>query len=140
MEQEASNVTPSRRLRSIQILSSINVYGLFFGIGLAIANISRLFPYGGAIYAVGVISAIGLSLLKADSEAVASRRASVDAQKLIILAISISAIAFWDALVQFLFQPIFLGFWIIPLWQCLVYGIGSLMMLIGILSATKDAN
>ncbi|WP_375494113.1 hypothetical protein [uncultured Nostoc sp.] len=132
MEQEASNTTlaPSRRLRSIQILSSINVYGLFFGIGLAIANISRLFPYGGAIYAVGMISIIGLSLLKAE----------VDAQKLIILAVSISAIAFWDALIQFLFQPIFLGFWIIPLWQCLVYGIGSLMMLIGLLSVIKAEN
>lgn len=141
MEPEASNqLAPSRRLRSIQILSSINVYGLFFGIGLAIANISRLFPYGGAIYAGGMISIIGLSVLKADSEAVASRRASVDAQKLIILAVSISAIAFWDALVQFLFQSVFLGFWIIPLWQCLIYGIGSFMMLIGLLSVTRDGS
>ena len=139
MEPEASNqLAPSRRLRLIQILSSVNVYGLFFGIGLAIANISRLFPYGGAIYAGGMISIIGLSLLKAEASTERSR--SVDAQKLIILAVSISAIAFWDALVQFLFQPIFLGFWIIPLWQCLVYGIGSLMMLIGITSVTRDGN
>ncbi|WP_273769932.1 hypothetical protein [Nostoc sp. UHCC 0926] len=131
MEPEASNqLAPSRRLRLIQILSSVNVYGLFFGIGLAVANISRLFPYGGAIYAGGMISIIGLSLLKAE----------VDAQKLIILAVSISAIAFWDALIQFLFQPIFLGFWIIPLWQCLIYGIGSLMMLIGLLSVVKAEN
>jgi hypothetical protein len=139
MEPEASNhlapsisttLNASRRLRSIQILSSVNVYGLFFGIGLAIANISRLFPYGGAIYAGGMISIIGLSLLKAE----------VDAQKLIILAVSISAIAFWDALVQFLFQPIFLGFWIIPLWQCLIYGIGSFMILIGLLSVVKAEN
>ncbi|WDD36053.1 hypothetical protein PQG02_32145 (plasmid) [Nostoc sp. UHCC 0926] len=77
-----------------------------------------------------MISIIGLSLLKAE----------VDAQKLIILAVSISAIAFWDALIQFLFQPIFLGFWIIPLWQCLIYGIGSLMMLIGLLSVVKAEN
>lgn len=131
MEQEASNpLAPSRRLRSIQILSSVNVYGLFFALGVAAANISRLFPYGGAIYAVAMVSMIGLSILKAE----------VDAQKLIILAVSISAIAFWDALVQFLFQPIFLGFWIIPLWQCLVYGIGSLMILIGLLSAIKVEN
>ncbi|MBC6434895.1 hypothetical protein FM036_33025 [Nostoc sp. HG1] len=141
MEPEASNIfAASRRLRTIAILSSVNVYGFFFALGVAAANISRLFPYGGAIYAVIMISVIGLSILKADSEAVASRRASVDAQKLIILAVSISAIAFWDALVQFLFQPIFLGFWIIPLWQCLIYGIGSLMMLIGITSVTRDGN
>jgi len=131
MEPEASNIfAASRRLRTIAILSSVNVYGFFFALGVAAANISRLFPYGGAIYAVMMISVIGLSILKAE----------VDAQKLIILAVSISAIAFWDALVQFLFQPIFLGFWIIPLWQCLIYGIGSLMMLIGLLSATNDAN
>ncbi|MCL6750108.1 hypothetical protein KBT16_03595 [Nostoc sp. CCCryo 231-06] len=131
MEPEASNIfAASRRLRTIAILSSVNVYGFFFALGVAAANISRLFPYGGAIYAVIMISVIGLSILKAE----------VDAQKLIILAVSISAIAFWDALVQFLFQPIFLGFWIIPLWQCLIYGIGSLMMLIGITSVTRDGN
>jgi len=131
MEPEASNIfAASRRLRTIAILSSVNVYGFFFALGVAAANISRLFPYGGAIYAVMMISVIGLSILKAE----------VDAQKLIILAVSISAIAFWDALVQFLFQPIFLGFWIIPLWQCLIYGIGSLMMLIGITSVTRDGN
>jgi hypothetical protein len=105
----------------------MNVYGLFFGGGIAIANISRLFPYGGAIYAGLMISIIGLSLLKAE----------VDAQKLIILAVSISGIAFWDAVVQFFFQPIFLGFWIVPLWQCLIFGASGLMILIGIASALK---
>ncbi|MEH1789678.1 MAG: hypothetical protein V7L23_30010 [Nostoc sp.] len=128
MEQEASNqLAPSRKLRFIRVLSSVNVYGLFFGGGVAIANVSRLFPYGGMAYAGLMISIIGLSLLKAE----------VDIQKLIIIAISVSGIAFWDAIAQFFFQPIFLGFWIIPLWQCLLFGISGLMILIGLRSILK---
>lgn len=130
-QQQESNLQlpPSRKLRSIRVLSSVNVYGLFFGGGIAIANISRLFPYGGAIYAGLMISVIGLSLLKAE----------VDAQKLIILALSISAIAFWDAVAQFFFQPILIVYWIIPLWQCLIYGASLLTTLIGILSVIGSA-
>jgi hypothetical protein len=130
VEQQAdTQLVPSRKLRAIRVLSSINVYGLFFAGGIAIANLSRLFPYGGAIYAGLMLSAIGLSLLKAE----------VDGQKLIMLALCISAIAFWDAVIQFLFQPVFIAYWILPLWQCILYGLGSFMILLGILSVLTSA-
>jgi hypothetical protein len=142
MEPEESSkptvLPPSRRLRLIQGLASINVYGIFFSIGLAAANISRLFPFGGMIYVAVVCSIIGYTLLK--TEASTERSRSVDAARVIILGIAISAIAFWDALVNFLTQPIFLGFWIIPLWQCLIFGVCMLMILIGILSTMQPRN
>lgn len=132
MEKQGSDLQlpASRKLRSIRILSSVNVYGLFFGGGVAIANISRLFPYGGAIYAGLMISIIALWLLSPKA----------DAQKLIIIGLLVSGVAFWDALIQFLSQPILLKFWIIPLWQCLLYGISLLMILIGIKSLFPGKN
>jgi hypothetical protein len=139
MEQEEDKlptvVQPSRRLRLIQGLASVNVYGVFFSSGLVAANISRLFPYGVMIYAAVVCSIVGYTLLK--TEASTERGRSVDTARVIILGMVVSAIAFWDALVDFLSQPIFLGFWIIPLWQCLIFGVCGLMMLIGILSAIQ---
>lgn len=132
MEPEANNnqsLLPisSRRLRLIQGLASINVYGIFFALGLAAANISRLFPNGIMIYIAVVCSVIGYTLFKTE----------IDAARVIILGIVISAVAFWDALISFFTQPIFLFFWIIPLWQCLIFGVLGLIALIGILSAIQ---
>lgn len=132
MEQEGNNnqnLLPkaSRRLQLIQGLASINVYGVFFAIGLAAANISRLFPNGIMIYIAIVCSVIGYTLIKTE----------VDGGRVIILGIAISAAAFWDALIEFFTQPIFLFFWIIPLWQCLIFGVLGLIALIGILSAMQ---
>ncbi|MBD2364509.1 hypothetical protein H6G36_25605 [Anabaena minutissima FACHB-250] len=130
MEQQESKtlqLPPSRRLRQVQRLSAVNVYGFFLCVGLTAANVSRLFAWGGVVYAVVLVSVIGLSLLKAE----------VDARKVSLLGIAMSAIAFWDAIVQFLLAPIFVGFWIIPLWQCLIYLVSCLMILIGMLSVAK---
>jgi hypothetical protein len=128
--EEASKplaLPPSRRLKQIQVVESINVYGLFFGIGVAAANVSRLIPYGVAIYITLVISVIAITLLKA----------KVDIGRVILLGIGLSAIAFWDALIDWLMMPMFLKFWIIPLWQCLLYGLAGLMVLIGVVSVVK---
>jgi hypothetical protein len=129
-QEEDNNPLPSRKLRLIRSLGAVNTYGFFFAVGLAAANISRAFPYGGTIYIAVVVSIIGFCLLSD----------TVDGQKVILLGSFISAIAFWDALVEFITQPIFLGYWILPLWQCLLYLVGFLMMAVGILSVMQPKN
>jgi hypothetical protein len=123
-------VKPSRKSRFILSLYKLGLYGFWFGIGVAAANITRLFPNGWIVYLALMGSAAGYLMLvrptDATEEILSLRRISG-------LALVVSIVALWDGLIVTANLPITIGFWVFPAWlmcgSAIAFLVGAYMTL-----------
>ncbi len=140
----AIEVKPSRKSRFILSLYRLGLYGFWFGIGVAAANITRLFPNGWIVYLALMGSAAGyLMLVKptdaTDSEAGGQRPTEMlSLRRISGLALVVSVVALWDGLIVTANLPITIGFWVFPAWLVVTSAIAFLVGAYMTLSASSQ--
>ena len=108
----------SKKLKLIRALTKWSAYGFCFGLGVGIANFTRLVPGTGILYWGFLLASEGYLLVvkeDASTELISLRRVSG-------LALALSTLTYWDAVGAIVFNPItqtipFSGYQIIlPAW------------------------
>ena len=116
---------PPRLLR-LKAVNRLSIYGFWFLLGVAIANLSRLIPAGWIIYWVAMIVISGYLTLvppnDGDTSQVATRRITG-------FALFLSCFAFWDWVLAIVNLPIHIFLWILPVWQCVGVAVVALILL-----------
>ncbi len=140
----AIEVKPSKKSRFILSLYKLGLYGFWFGIGVAAANITRLFPNGWIVYLALSGSAAGyLMLVKptdaTDSEAGGQRPTEMlSVRRISGLALVISVVALWDGLLVTANLPITIGLGVFPAWLVVTSAIAFLVGAYMTLSASSQ--
>jgi hypothetical protein len=106
-------VKPSRKSRFILSLYKLGLYGFWFGIGVAAANITRLFPNGWIVYLALSGSAAGYLMLVKPTDATEEM---LSLRRISGLALVVSVVALWDGLIVTANLPITIGLWVFPAW------------------------
>jgi hypothetical protein len=118
-------VKPSKKSRFILSLYKLGLYGFWFGIGVAAANITRLFPNGWIVYLALSGSAAGYLMLVKPTDATEEM---LSVRRISGLALVISVVALWDGLLVTANLPITIGLGVFPAWLvCL----GAIAFLVG---------
>lgn len=121
----AIEVKPSKKSRFILSLYKLGLYGFWFGIGVAAANITRLFPNGWIVYLALSGSAAGYLMLVKPTDATEEM---LSVRRISGLALVISVVALWDGLLVTANLPITIGLGVFPAWLvCL----GAIAFLVG---------
>jgi hypothetical protein len=115
-------VKPSRKSRFILSLYRLGLYGFWFGVGVAAANITRLFPNGWIVYLALSGSAGGYLMLVKPADAKDSKAGGqrpmemLSLRRISGLALVVSVVALWDGLIVTANLPVTIGFWVFPAW------------------------
>ena len=117
-------VKPSRKSRFILSLYKLGLYGFWFGIGVAAANITRLFPNGWIVYLALMGSAAGTIMLVKPADVTEEM---LSLRRISGLALVISVVALWDGLIVIANLPITIGLWLFPAWLVAVCAIAFLI-------------
>jgi hypothetical protein len=117
-------VKPSRKSRFILSLYKLGLYGFWFGIGVAAANITRLFPNGWIVYLALMGSAAGYLMLVKPTDATEEM---LSLRRISGLALVVSVVALWDGLIVTANLPITIGFWVYPAWLVVTSAIAFLV-------------
>lgn len=129
---------PPRLLR-LKAVNRLSIYGFWFLLGVAIANLSRLLPGGWIIYCLSLLARCGFMMF-CDRDDATERifrgklppercLANVATRSRAGFALFLSCAAFWDWIVAVVNLPIHIFVWILPVWQILLLGIVGLMLL-----------
>ncbi len=123
-EDSLLGISEPPQIRRLKAVNRLSIYGFWFLLGVAIANLSRLIPTGWIIYWVAMLGVGGFMIFAAtsdgDVEEIATRRIAG-------FAFFLSCTAFWDCVVALANLPVHILSWILPVWQCLLLGIFGLI-------------
>jgi hypothetical protein len=129
-EEEDSDKTfffkESSTLKRSRGIARISVYGFWFLCGVAIANLSRFIPHGWILYWVAVAAITGYLLFAPSEES----EEALAVRRLTGMALALSCIAFWDALLTILTLPFHIFMWIMPVGLVGLLGIGAFILIL----------
>lgn len=117
-------VKPSRKSRFILSLYKLGLYGFWFGVGVAAANITRLFPNGWIVYLALSGSAAGYLMLVKPTDATEEM---LSLRRISGLALVVSIAALWDGLIVTANLPLTIGLWVFPTWLVCLSAIAFLV-------------
>lgn len=112
-------IKPSRKSRFILSLYKLGLYGFWFAMGVAAANITRLFPSGWIVYLALMGSAAGYLMLVKPADATEEM---LSLRRISGLALVVSVVALWDGLIVTANLPITIAFWVFPAWLVCLSG------------------